>query len=564
MNREHLKPFRRRRRILAPLLSAIVLCMTACGLSPIPSSDQAVSESALPTGQSVSGLDSFASYNPISHGADPTGTEDSTPAITACIEANKGGRIVFSPGTYLVSEPIKTPHLAKDRVSIDFNGAIIKPSKAMDFVLDIGGLGSETTSDAGVIRTYYENAVLQNVNGFATTGIKVEPLYKDATFDDCNIISFRHGAEISAPGTGKASDTQFTNCFLKYTDVSDVDSYGVGYFGSDNKMSDCRIYGFHYSIYLQGGGLFASNVHNLPKGLTENYAQDLEGSAFLYADAGFVLSECYCDTYETFVDVRRSNIQAELYGCRMYSYKDPMRMQLVKFSHEGNFTGQILLDGIQSTPRKHPLEGEKNTSVVFSSEDDKVQLFRSGLIVRDCTLIGSLAQLSENLHGLDVLTTPTNNNPLPSYTRGITVPASSWVPLCAFLLTPEKPSTIAFGLTHYVDPIASTDVHMAITKDAEHNLSVASAAVDPTFPLQLGYSQSYDAAQGFVAFVVWCRSVDEPYRALTSLDDIRCDNAFPVDVWNSPRGHYHNYYEQYLDTSYMDTNAVVVLGGEAE
>ena len=157
-----------------------------------------------------------------------------------------------------------------------------------------------------------------------------------------------------------------------------------------------------------------------------------------------------------------------------------------------------------------------------------------------------------------------NNTPLPSYTRGINVPAGSWVPLCAFLLTPEKTSTISFSLTHYVDPISSMDVHMAITKDAEHNLSVTTTEIDPTFPLQLGYSHSYDVAQGFVAFVVWCRSIDEPYQALTTLDDIRCDNAFPVDVWNSPRGHYHKYYEQYLDTSYVDSSAVAILGGSAE
>lgn len=497
-----------------------------------------------------------ASCDPVTYGADPAGVKDSSAAIAACIEANKGGRVTFSVGTYLISEPIRTPHLAMDRVSIDFNGATVIPSESMDCVLDIGGLGSEMTSEAGVIRTYYKNAILMNQDGLSIAGIKVAPLYKDASFDCCNVIGFKHGAEISALGTEKPSDSQFTNCFLCYSDVSDEDSYGVGYFGSDNKMADCRIYGFHYSIYLRGGGFFARNVHNLPKGLTNNYVEELQGSAFMFANASFTLSECYCDTYETFIDVR-NNVQGTLVGCRMYSFKDPMRMQLIKFSNEGNFTGQIILDNVVSTPRAHPVEGERNTSVVFSPEDDKIQLFRSGLVVDNCTLTGTFSTLNANLHGLDVLTTPSNKTLLPSYHRGETVPEGTWVPLCGFLLTPTKVSTLSFNLSDYSGQISNLNLQMAIAKSGNGELTVSSSSDGPGFPLTLGYSYAFDESQGLYKYVIWCQSDSGPYVTLSTINDIRCDNAFPVDVWNTARSHYHGYSARLLDSEFVPTDPVV-------
>lgn len=534
-----------KRRMAAVVLTFIMLLAIVSFPWQIARAISAVQESAV------------SSSDPVDFGADPSGVRDSSDAIEQCIQANKGGSVSFSTGTYAISRPICTPHSANERISIYFNGATLMPLVKMDCLLDIGGLEPLESGDAGIIRTFFKDATFKNYENLAETGIKVKPYYKDAVIEDCNVLGFRRGVEVSSLGVGKPSDTQITGCLLRYSDVSDEESYGVAYYGSDNKITDCFIIGFHYSIYLHSSALFASNVHNLPKGLTRDYPSDLSGSAFLYANGGFVLTNCYCDTYETFVEIS-NNVNGKLNSCTMYSYKTPMKMQLVKFSNEETFTGQILLNGVYYSPRPSPIEGERNSSVVLSADDDKEHLFRSGIVIRDCVLGGNFTALNENLHALDMLSSPFNNNPLPSYRREIELPTNKWVPLCAFLLTPARASTLSFRVRHYKEALPAVDVSMLIRKGEDRSLSVFPRVEgDSSFPLQLGYSFTYDDAQGFYGFVIWCKDEEGPLLALSSIENLRCDCAMPVDIWNSPTGSYHEYDERLLDDMYLDVESVV-------
>lgn len=358
--------------------------------------------------------------NPIYYGADPTGTKDSAKAINDCIVANKGGTISFTRGTYLIGSPILTPHSVANRVSIDFNGAVIKPSASVDCILHVGGYSPLDTGEAGGMKTFYRNGIFINNSNKASTGIKVHVGYKDATFINMNVRQFKIGLLGGAKGT--PVDMQIDECLFYYSGSMTNGSIGISLLGSDSKICNSRIYGFQNCIYMGNSGNTVFNVHCLPKGYTN--VTELEGASFILIDnSGFnEVIGCYCDTYGTFVKYGPNTVgDAKLgfHANQQFSYQQNINLTVVDFGNVNNY--HVMAD-ISGNTITLPTARTKHRGIVMPKNNtlSKV-LYNNFLQVSNNIIVGT------GLYDGDMILANTSVNP---YWPGTTVTNHGWVKIC--------------------------------------------------------------------------------------------------------------------------------------
>lgn len=359
--------------------------------------------------------------NPIYYGADPTGTTDSAEAINACIVANKGGTISFTQGTYLIGSPILTPHAVSDRVSIDFNGAIIKPNASIESVLHVGGYSPLDSGEAGGIKTFYRNGIFINNSGNASVGIKVHVGYKDATFVNMNVRQFETGLLGGAKGT--PVDMQVDECLFYYSGGMTNGSIGVSLLGSDSKICNSRIYGFQNCIYMGNSGNTVFNVHCLPKGYAD--VTELEGASFILIDtAGFnEVVNCYCDTYGTFVKYgvnAAGDVRLGFHENQQMSYQQNVNLTIVDF---GNVDNYYVMADISGNTITLPTARTNHCGIVMPKNNtlSKV-LYNNFLQVSNNNIFGT------GLHDGDMILADTSVNP---YWPGVNVTNHGWVKICS-------------------------------------------------------------------------------------------------------------------------------------
>lgn len=190
-------------------------------------------------------------HNPIHYGADPSGEADSIDAINACIQANKGGVVNFTPGTYYVSSSINLPFENSDKVSINGNGAVIKTDATMDSLIIAGAdrPAGYTANNVG-FPSYIDKLTLDGSAGNVTNGILNMKGYKDLKIFDCTIFRFVNGVKIGDTAGGP-TDILISNCLI-YGKGSEYDGVGVISNGTDNNVDMCRIYGFRKGFEING------------------------------------------------------------------------------------------------------------------------------------------------------------------------------------------------------------------------------------------------------------------------------------------------------------------------
>lgn len=235
----------------------------------------------------------YSINNPIYYGADNTGVNDSSAAIQACINANNGSCIVFTPGTYSLTTPIIVPNDVSKRVCINLNGAILKATAPMSAMIQYER--SETATIAGAIRTFIQNGYLENTNDVATSAISIGLNYKDLAIENMEIRGFSVGIDVGE--VGASSDAYIDNCLIYYWGMT-AGSVGVRFNGADNKISNCRVYGFRIGIDCKRSGHYIRNVHFLPRGASDSVIAE---SICIYIEyvGSMVITDCYFDTYGT-------------------------------------------------------------------------------------------------------------------------------------------------------------------------------------------------------------------------------------------------------------------------
>lgn len=130
--------------------------------------------------------------DPVYYGADPTGVKDSTTAIQNCINANKGGTVVFTQGVYLVSAPILTPYPSAQRVSIDFSGSLIKAKGAPAQILYVGGQSISSSDNSVQFNGNVSPGFVKNATFYATSAsttlVRIAERYQTFYLTDCVLV----------------------------------------------------------------------------------------------------------------------------------------------------------------------------------------------------------------------------------------------------------------------------------------------------------------------------------------------------------------------------------------
>lgn len=251
----------------------------------------------------------YDSTNPIYYGADPTGTKDSASSINACILANRGGGVRFTPGTYLVSEPIITPYFTDEQVNIDFGGATIKATQPLDYVLGIGVYNSDSTLSpnrgsysARATYAIFENFVIEG-NGSAV-GVFSQQKYWHMRLLNGSIFNSKIGVK-AGQTSGNSTDLAMDNVYIQCTSYDDTDSIGIQLNGSDNKITNCRIYNAFLGMEVNGSANFFINNHfylygHLADRETPEFAALYPQTIAIKDNGNENLYDCvYTDTYAT-------------------------------------------------------------------------------------------------------------------------------------------------------------------------------------------------------------------------------------------------------------------------
>lgn len=283
--------------------------------------------------------------NPIYYGADPTGVADSADAINACIQANKGGAINFSEGTYLVNSAINLPFANDEKVSINGNGATIKTTATLDALIVAGyDRASDSSKNDVGFTSYIKDLILDGQNGTVTYAIKNLKGFKDLKVINCRIYRFTNGILIGE-STGAPADILVSECMI-YGKGSEYDGAGIVANCTDNNINMCRIYGFRKGFVINGYCII-TRCHVLlrwAQQTTSNFNPYEVNSAefngyyeptmFAELNVGARILSSYCDSMYNFATINttgmvtisacfyynaRSNVNAHLFAISVYN-----------------------------------------------------------------------------------------------------------------------------------------------------------------------------------------------------------------------------------------------------
>lgn len=371
--------------------------------------------------------------NPIFYGADNTGTVSSSDAIEQCIAANKGETVWFSPGTYKIDRPIRTPHPVADKISIDFGSAIIVCASPMAYALDIGGIDTQESGESGVRRTYFSDATFLCEDSETVIGVYVRDGYKDAIIDSCNVVGFMNGIKLGS--ANNALDCLVTNALIRSDYSSNHDSIGVLVEGSNCEISNCRIYGFHISIDCFGNETFVNNVHTLPKGYTDK--AQLAGSAFarVNGNKGLFIDNSYCDTQANFVIVNAITPTITMSNCEYYSYLASLEMSIILFDYSEFEEAQTFAPRVNITncyfripPHPNAANGKRNQTVKIIGRDYSTRT-QLGLVLRKFTCQGNTLHNARNLYSGDFLSVRRGSDELQCAPIRQQISQNVWFPI---------------------------------------------------------------------------------------------------------------------------------------
>ena len=260
--------------------------------------------------------------NPIYYGADPTGAEDSTEAINACLTANAGKEVTFTPGTYLISSPIATDYL--QRTAIDFNGSVIicNASSAIDCALGIGYLNYENNIESGSNAnlgnyppsTFANGTIVTNAN--VSYAVAVKAHYMNANITNMFINTKTNGIQL-ADQAGYPIDGRIDGCFIWNTAAAPTNMVGVDATnGTDSTITNTRVYNFNSYIIVSGGEKI-NNIHLL--GITQN---SLNGIGFVATNGFILMDNIYIDTIQTGVALRSNDVRILCGNFATFFYKE--------------------------------------------------------------------------------------------------------------------------------------------------------------------------------------------------------------------------------------------------
>ena len=261
--------------------------------------------------------------DPVTYGADPTGENDSTTAIQDCIDANKGGCIVFEPGTYKITTSINLPFSRSKRTSINLNGATIKAASGQT-PYDVLRVGYIDVTDQEIIDgSNCDNAYSFIMNGMidgSSDGalINVKDHFQSFNIVNMNMIqrSDNDGIVLGSVNTYPI-DTRIENVYLRALITGGGTGSGVKIANTDitaNNMLICQFSKGIECLDYSSGHTF-TNIHTLGVG-----QKSLQGKGIVLKNArDIIMSNYYNDSMKDAIYIIGEGSLQLTNGCD-YSY----------------------------------------------------------------------------------------------------------------------------------------------------------------------------------------------------------------------------------------------------
>lgn len=236
-------------------------------------------------------------YTPQMFGAKANGSSNDTVAIQAAIEAAKGGTVFFPAGTYSIASPIQTYKHNTNYTNLIFaEDAKVVASQSMPYLLNLGVLGNDTR--VGHVRKVLRGGTFDGSNGNVTTAIvHISAGCMTLDMSDFQIIANNcDGIHVGDSGSPSSIDANIHNGFIKKSDISVSTGSGIKLFGTDNNLSDLRVYYFNKNIEVVADGQFFTDIHTLS-------ASNSVGDTSLYIHDGMHITcyDFYGDSEDTFI-----------------------------------------------------------------------------------------------------------------------------------------------------------------------------------------------------------------------------------------------------------------------
>lgn len=290
-------------------------------------------------GNDINGLTNIVSdtTNPIYYGADPTGVEDSTTAINDCIQANKGGTINFTPGTYLISDTINLPFKNDEKVSINGNGSKIICADTVENLFHYGfDRVSSDVNDVG-FPCYIKDLTIDCSLGEVENCVYNENGFKDLKIYNLTIFRCLNGIKLGN-NTGIPCDTLIENCMI-YGLGSEYDGTGIIGNLSDYNVNMCRIYGFRKGFIFNSGGV-VSKCHVLLRWKnqtslnfdpyernSETFNEYYEVTKFGIVNSTMRIVDSYCDSMYQFLYIDTPNA-VDVVNCQYVNSRSNVNCEL--------------------------------------------------------------------------------------------------------------------------------------------------------------------------------------------------------------------------------------------
>ena len=259
----------------------------------------------------------YFKQDPIYYGADPTGAADSTSAIQACVNANHGSTIVFTPGIYKITSAIILPFSPNERTSIDFNGAIIRVNYAgIGFYVGGDNTSSPSTSNQSAGNTSpwgMRNGTITSTDANSLL-IKTVENYQNGTIN--NMLFTSPGTVIQIGDTSNYSaDIDILDCVF-YNNVTTT-KHAIIINALDCSLQHIRSLSKHPTQVYLGGYCYVHDVHLL------GWEDNNSFTGIEIAGSTFTADNFYADNLKTGIKyVGTSTLNATITNGQLFNYSN--------------------------------------------------------------------------------------------------------------------------------------------------------------------------------------------------------------------------------------------------
>ena len=265
------------------------------------------------------------------YGAYGDGVHDDYSAIQFAIEDNLHGTVKFADCTYAIGTTLQTYADNERKTNLLFEPtSTLKALSSMDALIEIGGLGG--TSDGTTDRSrFIKGGIFDATN--CVSAIEINRNAMGIIIDGITINrAGTYGIYMPESVDNYPSDVSIRDSYINCTS-SAYNTTAIRCERTDNKFENLRLNNCRCAFYFTEGGQYLINCHAMGVGPADPAWYEGTEYMHLVKGGGNYLTNCYCDTLQTFVN-NESTGMVTMMGCFYFSYISDVDSKIFKLDAE--------------------------------------------------------------------------------------------------------------------------------------------------------------------------------------------------------------------------------------